>query len=155
MYDSLDRKYIGIIQDFVHRKLTEAEVERTPKRVSELADLHDHLVDTVLQINACFSLQLFMTISVTFCYNIFNVFFFYQSVVKSSGAVVWSAFGTAMWSVLYQVYNTGAICLVSLTTRAGKRTAIFVHKVINSCRDEGVIDSVRTARKILKNQTLF
>lgn len=114
------------------------------KMIHKIASLHDCLVDSTLQFNRCFSFQLFSAIGSMFCINIFSTFAIYRVFVRKDYVNFYKACIQFAWNAHYAAYGLSLITLCSLITRAGKYTAVLVHKAINYIEDDDdpVIDAV-------------
>lgn len=114
------------------------------KMIHKIASLHDCLVDSTLQFNRCFSFQLFSAIGSMFCINIFSTFAIYRVFVRKDYVNFYKACIQFAWNTHYAAYGLSLITLCSLITRAGKYTAVLVHKAINYIEDDDdpVIDAV-------------
>lgn len=114
------------------------------KMIYKIASLHDILVDSTMRFNRCFSFQLFSAVGSMFCINIFSTFAIYRVFVQSDYVNFYKSCIQYAWNIYFAAYGLSLITLCSLITRAGKYTAVLVHKAINYIDDDDdpVIDAV-------------
>lgn len=115
--------------------------------IYKISGLHDCLVDCTMQFNRCFAFQLFSAVGSMFCINIFSTFAIYRVFVRKDYVNFYKACIQFSWNAYYAAYGLSLITLCSLITRAGKYTAVLVHKAINYIEDDEdpVIDAVSFA----------
>lgn len=114
------------------------------RMIYKIAALHDSLADSTRKFNRCFAFQMISSIGAMFCINIFSTFAIYRVFVRSDYVNFYKASTQYAWNIHFFFYGIAMITVSSLVTRAGKNTAVLVHKAINFIDDDEdpVIDAV-------------
>lgn len=136
------------------------------KIIIQMADLHDKVVDVTECLNSCFSItvrennnfqfgrsskthrepiflfQMLLSIPLLFVFNLCSLFANYRFVINFDHHDLNIALALFLWSLLLQIYSAMSIFIASATTRIGKGTAVLVHKAMNYCGDEKIIQIV-------------
>ena len=138
------RKHFPTIEEeyekFNNECVSNPKVQR--KIIIKLADLHDSLVEIVNAINHCFSIQIMSAFLGIVLNNIFSTFAVYRVTVRKDYSSFYQACVQYAWNIYFFIYAIVIIIFASMLTKTAKYSAVLVHKAINYCRDDSVIEYV-------------
>lgn len=138
------RKYFPTTEDefviYTKECVPNPKIQR--KIIIKLADLHDSLVEIVNDINHCFSMQIMSAFLGIVLNNIFGTFAIYRVTVRKDNSSFYQAWVQYAWNIYFFIYAIVIIIFASMLTKTAKYSAVLVHKAINYCRDDSVIEYV-------------
>lgn len=82
-----------------------------------------------------------------FLYSLFCFFSTYRLFTNKESNYK-QTFLIILWTIYFSIYNVASFVIASMTTWSGKYTSILIHKAINFCNCEELIDTVGGTLKL-------